>query len=167
MKTLTERQILSNIHLSDNQKIVMTKIIAAGSPQIAYETVSTGQNIIVARDTLIKLGLLQLAESTVEITEDGMTIMRDANLLDEGDQLTEEGQKYAYVEDPMDLQKADATKAAPEPNTGTEEPGLASDEPTAPATGGMEEEPALENWSLIRSISGDVLREDLIKKLNR
>lgn len=48
-------KMLNTVRLTDNQKRVICKIIAAPTPKIASEEISKGPNLIQAKDTLIDL----------------------------------------------------------------------------------------------------------------
>lgn len=89
-------RILNTLRLTDNQKRVIAKIIAAQTPKIASEKISTDQNIIAARDQLMKLGLITFNPSKASITKKGLLVARQENIIDDAKQLTPEGEKFAY-----------------------------------------------------------------------
>ena len=106
---LTERRILTNIHLGDYQKRVLAKIVAANDEHDAYDDVSIGDiNMIAARDTLERIGMIDIdtRAEVVSVTEQGMEAMKKENLVDDMGQLTDEAQDYIYDED---------DQAAPQP----------------------------------------------------
>ena len=77
MKKLNETQVLSTVHLSDTQKVVMSKIVASPTEQVAQEEISNGRNTVAARDALMKLELINVTDDSVTITEVGQKVMKD------------------------------------------------------------------------------------------
>lgn len=75
----------------------MCKAKAAPTPQVAATEISRGQNLLAARDMLVRLGLLSVGDNEAFVTPQGEEIMRNQNLIDETGELTPEGQKYAGV----------------------------------------------------------------------
>jgi len=49
MKNLTETKILTNVHLSDAQKLVMAKIKAAANANVAAEQARNSTNLAAAK----------------------------------------------------------------------------------------------------------------------
>lgn len=91
--------MLDTIRLSDTQKRVIAKIIAAPTPKVAAEEISDGDNMIKARDILMDLGLITMSlDDHAELTDNGRQVARDENLVDETDNLTPDGEKYAYTD---------------------------------------------------------------------
>lgn len=90
-KNMYEREVLGPVKLMDSQKIVMTQALGGN---VDY---SKSPNLVEARDTLEKLGLLTYDENkgTSEVTDEGKEVMRKENLIDDSDTLTPEGNKYA------------------------------------------------------------------------
>lgn len=108
IRGLTERRILTNIHLGDYQKRVLAKIVAANDERDAYDDVSVGDiNMIAARDTLEKIGMIDIDKGAevVSVTSQGMEAMKKENLVDDMGQLTDEAQDYIY--DDEDQQAAE------------------------------------------------------------
>jgi len=102
VRGLTERRILTNIHLGDFQKKVLSKIVAANDEHDAYSDVSVGDiNMIAARDTLEKIGMIDIdqGQEVVSVTSQGMEAMKNENLIDDMGQLTDEAQEYIYDDD--------------------------------------------------------------------
>lgn len=114
MDKITEAQTITNIHLSDTQKVVLTKIIASATPTTAHEAISDGRNLVEARNLLAKLGLIQFDQGTAAVTPEGEEVMRDENLIDEMGQLTPDGEQYSQVEDPNDLRDEKQGVAPPD-----------------------------------------------------
>ena len=146
MKKITETRTLSTIHLSDMQKSVLSKIIGSATPETAIEEISDGRNMVANRDILIDLKLIQTTEKDAVVTDAGKEVMRDENLIDDSDQLTQDGQQYSQAKDPNDLKDTEDGMADPDiegpEGAGVEDP-MAGDEPDLDLTGG--EEPAPED----------------------
>jgi len=115
MKNLTETKILTNVHLSDAQKLVMAKIKASGNANVAAEQARNSPNLAAAQKSLAKLGLVQVDDTGATLTDKGIKTMTDENLMDESGELTAEGQKYADAKDLTDLSKKDKEQPAEEP----------------------------------------------------
>ena len=116
--------------LTQNQQKVMAKILAAPTPLVAFSEISSGPNLIAARDILQKLGLIDFKEDeSAEVTDTGMQILRSLNIVDDMDELTDEGRNMAYDQDQQ------PPMPAPEPDMG-----------------GMEPSP-MESFSLIKKIN--------------
>lgn len=79
------------------QKTVLCKTKAAPTPQVAAREISRGQNLLAARDMLVRLGLLTVEDNEANVTAEGEEVMRNQNLLDENGELTPEGAKLAGV----------------------------------------------------------------------
>lgn len=94
---LNEVQILNSIHPSDNQKRVLAKIAASPTSTVAAEEISGNQNMVAARDMLMKLGLITLNNGEAALTDRGAQVAVDENLIDDNGQLTKTGQAYAYT----------------------------------------------------------------------
>ena len=107
MKNLTETKILTNVHLSDAQKLVMAKIKAAANANVAAEQARNSTNLAAAQKSLSKLGLVQVDDTGATLTDKGIKTMTDENLMDESGELTTEGQKYADAKDLEALSKKD------------------------------------------------------------
>jgi hypothetical protein len=99
MKIIIEKEILPTIRLTNTQKEVMTRIIAAPTEKLAAEQIMKGRNKIAARDILIDLQLIEADHKAALVTPEGIQVMKDYNLLDDQEQLTDEGSTYAYDEE--------------------------------------------------------------------
>ena len=144
MTKLKETQTLSTVHLSDTQKVVITKIIASPTEQVAIEEISKGRNLVAAKEALVNLGLIEVSDNSITVTNIGHQVMADENLTDESGELTSTGQKYAAVQKPNDLK----TVNAPEPATN---PDISGDDDLA-----------MEGIDLFRSIDRNVLENRII-----
>jgi hypothetical protein len=90
--------MLNSVRLNDNQKRVIAKIVAAPTPKVAAEEISNGVNITQARDALVDLGLVMFTlNDHAELTDKGQQVAQEENLVDDGGQLTPEGEKHAYT----------------------------------------------------------------------
>lgn len=86
---------------TNHQKQVLTKIIAAATPQLAATEVSKGRQLVAARDMLIKLGLIKIDDNKAEVTDLGKEVMTNQNLIDNMGSLTPEGEKIAFGDKPQ------------------------------------------------------------------
>jgi hypothetical protein len=98
MNILNEKRTLTTIRLTDNQKKVMTRIVASATEVLAAEEISKGRQLVTARDLLVKLGLIEFHAGSATLTPEGEKIMKDTNLTDDMGELTEDGNKFAYEE---------------------------------------------------------------------
>lgn len=80
---------------TDNQKAVLTKIIAAPTPKVAVADISATPNLVAAREMLKKIGLIDIDETGAYVTPDGEQVLIDQNLMDEDGQLTNDGEQMA------------------------------------------------------------------------
>lgn len=112
---------LSSINLNDSQKRVMAKIAAAPTPKVAAQQISRSQKFIAARDMLVNIGLVDFDPSHATLTDKGQQAMKDEALMDDGGQLTPDGEELAHTDD----------QGNPEQNTG-EQPQTTSDVTGAP-----------------------------------
>lgn len=128
-------RVLNTIHLSDFQKKVLAITKAAPTPQVAFEELrkqpqDEQRNIVGARDMLQKLGLLDVTDATIEVTEKGEQVMADEYLIDETGELTSEAQKYlsdaSGNQAAQDQQQPDMGGMGDEFDMG-EEPGMGDD----------------------------------------
>ena len=89
-------RIIQQIHLSAYQARVMLIAHQAQSPELAFaqlgnEDPRIESNLLGARETLAKLGLLEVGENYVAVTPEGEEVMRDEFLIDEMGEVTEKG----------------------------------------------------------------------------
>jgi hypothetical protein len=115
MKKLNEVNTLTNVHLSDAQKMVMAKIKAAANANVAGEQTQGNTNLSTAQQVLIKLGLVLSDNNGTTITQKGDKVMSDENLTDNTASLTDDGQKYADAKDLVDLAKLNKDSTGNEP----------------------------------------------------
>ncbi len=89
-------RIIQNIHLSDYQARVMLIVQQAQTPELAFTELGSQdprieENLLGARDTLTKIGLIDAGPNALSVTEKGEEVMRDEYLIDESGQPTEKG----------------------------------------------------------------------------
>lgn len=163
MKLLQEVNTLTSIRLSETQKTVMCRIIAAPTEELAYEQVSDGTNIVAARDQLTDLGLITWSEGTAANTESGMQVLKDEALVDETGELTETGNGYAYgdgTENSNPQPTPDTEPAGPEAGGDVQRDGMPQDN-----SGGGEQDPMadlgmdLAGFDLLKTINADILKD--------
>ena len=115
-------KMLNSVRLSDNQKRVIAKIIAAPTPKVAAEEISNGVNLKQARDTLVDLGIvMQTLDDHAELTDAGRKLAQDENLTDESGQLTPDGERYAHTSE-TGAEDSDNTTASPAGDVGMPDP---------------------------------------------
>lgn len=96
MKILQELADAGTV-LTDTQKIVLTSVYAAATPQVAYESTIGAQNVVNARDTLRRLGLLAVSDSQgmARCTSEGEIALENIAAIDEMGELTDYGNELA------------------------------------------------------------------------
>lgn len=90
-------QHLSSINLTDHQKMVLAKAAQAGAIDEPSRVQLADDKFITARDLLDELGIIDYSHETdlIQITQNGVTIMQQDNIIDESNQLTDDGKAYA------------------------------------------------------------------------
>lgn len=91
-------RIIQSVHLSDYQARVMLIAHQAQTPELAYEELGSQDkriepNMLGARDTLAKIGLLEVGDNYIAVTPKGEEVMKDEYLIDEMGQPTERGEE--------------------------------------------------------------------------
>lgn len=135
---LCEIRMLTGIHPTNNQKRVLAMIIASPSPKVAGEKISGDENMIAARNILMKLGVITVSGGNAELTDTGEQIAQDENIADGSGQLTDLGNELVGGAEGQSPQQ-------PQPELGT---------PPSPL-GGEQQPPAmpgLEGFSLLRNL---------------
>lgn len=136
---LHEIRMLTGIHPTENQKKVLAKIIASPSPKVAGEEILGDENLVAARNILMKLGVITFSGGNAELTDKGRQIAQDENIADEGGQLTDTGNALAYGEEGAPAQQL------PRPELGMPPPSpLGGEEPAGPL--------GMEGFSLLRDL---------------
>ena len=76
--------------------MVIAKIVASQDvPARAAAEISANTNMIAARNLLMKLNVITYTDNSASLTDIGQQLARDQNIVDEGGQLTDEGNKLA------------------------------------------------------------------------
>ena len=91
--------ILNTFRPTNTQKEVIAKVAGAATPTVAYDAVSMGVNTVAARDTLVKLGIIELNGGEVSLTDSGLQLATAENITDETGGLTSVGQALASTEE--------------------------------------------------------------------
>lgn len=91
-------RIMSAVHPTTNQKRVLAKIVAAPTATVAAEEISKDANIVSARNMLMKLGMINFANNEASLTQQGTQVATEENIIDQGGQLTPQGQELAYTD---------------------------------------------------------------------
>ncbi len=85
-------KILDTIHLTNNQQIVLALIASnKEKPAKAAQSVSTGTNIVAARNSLMSFGLISYTSSHAILTDKGEKMAVDCGLIDDSGSLTPDG----------------------------------------------------------------------------
>jgi len=107
---LFEKRVLTNVRLTQYQMTVLAMIIASPEGIAPDEDISKGPNLTSARTMLTKLGLITHdGDNKYSVSEIGMKVAKDENLIDDTGQLTELGNEKAYA----NQEKAPSVSAGP------------------------------------------------------
>lgn len=139
-------RIVQSLHLSDIQKEFLAKVKAAPNPHMAYSTIAStegevGQNFANARDTLAKLGVVEVRDGEIQIVND--QILADEGITDEMGELTDFGQQLAFI-DRSEIKGQQQQQQQPE-------------------AGGEDDQLSLESLSLFRKINDQA---ELLEQIN-
>lgn len=86
--------ILSTIRPTQNQLVVLATIIAnKNHPAQAANDLSTNENIVAARNILMKLNVITYSDTSANLTSQGEQLAKDYDIMDEAGELTEKGQQ--------------------------------------------------------------------------
>jgi hypothetical protein len=158
---INEVRVLTNVRLSETQKIVMTRIVAADNPHVAYEGVNEGRNLVSSAKELVQIGLIELFQGQANITDKGNQVLQNEGLTDESGELTEQGDQYASQKGPSEKGK-DAeppepteTGAPQEPAAGQEDMGMEDGE----------DEMQMNSFSLISDMEDKLLLKEQLDSL--
>ena len=125
--------LLNTLRPSLYQKQVIARIIGAATPKLAAAAVTANRTLISARDTLVKLGAVTVMNDTVNLTDKGMQLATDENIVDASGSLTDVGTKLS-TDEPEQAQPTDV------------------DEPEQPTPQQPADDLSLESFSLLREI---------------
>lgn len=90
-------RILDNFRPTNTQKQVIARITGAATPTVAGDSVSSGANIVSARDTLVELGFITFINGEATLTDSGQQLAVAENITDETGGLTAAGQQLAQM----------------------------------------------------------------------
>jgi hypothetical protein len=95
---ISEKQLIPSLRLTVYQKKVLAKIVASPTKRVAGEEVSTGVQIVAARDALLKVdpSLITFIRGEAALTPIGKKVATDENIIDETGALTDTGKDLAY-----------------------------------------------------------------------
>ncbi len=111
MKTISEQRVLKNVRLTKHQKAIIAMIVAAPEGIVPDEDISKDRNHVAARDTLFKVGLIdKSADNEYSVTEKGMDVAKEENIVNDMGSLTPEGEKFAYVSESLTFKQFISTK---------------------------------------------------------
>ena len=90
-------QHISNVNLTDHQKMVLAMAVTSGGVDEPSRVVLGDAKLVSARGTLDDLGLIEYSHETdlIQITPNGVKSMIQDNIIDDSNQLTQSGQEYA------------------------------------------------------------------------
>lgn len=96
-------RIIQSIHLSDYQARVMLLAHEAQTPELAFAELGNQDpriesNLFGARETLAKLGLVELSDNSITVTPEGEKVMQDEYLIDETGAVTEKGEEILQAQ---------------------------------------------------------------------
>lgn len=92
-------KLLTTIRLTQTQRQVIAKIVASQDvPARAASEISTSQNLITARNMLMKLGVITYSTDSAALTPKGENLAREQNVIDETGNLTDEGNSVLGLE---------------------------------------------------------------------
>jgi len=114
---IVERTI-KNFRPSETEKEVMIKTLASPTPKVADEELTKDNKLVASKRKLERLGYLTSDNDEVSVSDSGKQILRDLNLIDDSDEVTQRGQKYSFQdEDSGGEDTAGLGAEAPEPPT--------------------------------------------------
>lgn len=148
-----EKRVLTNVRLTQHQMKVLAMILASPEGVAPDEDISKGPNLTTARKLLTKLGMITHdGDNKYSVSETGMKVAKDENIIDETGQLTEVGNELAYEED----------KQAPSVSNGPSGP---MDEPPSEPFAQTSTEVGLPGPSESFGMIGKLLKESIVESL--
>lgn len=100
------QELTKNLILSDNQKAVLLISFISATPMQAYETIIGNLGLISSRNILFRLGMINVTSNQLTITDLGKDELVNNNLIDENDQLTDDGRKLLSKIIPKDQEES-------------------------------------------------------------
>lgn len=129
--------LLSTLRPTQNQLRVIATIAASKEfPARAAAEISNDENLVAARNLLMKLDVITFTDNSAELTDKGEQLAREQNIIDDSGQLTDEGNKLI------------STSTEKNGNSENNEP--PTQEPELPITGGpgeLSSLPGMEGFS--------------------
>ena len=113
------KRVLHSIKLSQYQSKLLLMAKTAQTPEIAAEQIShedqaTRGNLIGAKESLLKLGLIEVTPNSVTVTQKGEEVMRDEFLIDDsGNPTAEKGEPLLKMQQEKNPPQPDATGQQP------------------------------------------------------
>jgi hypothetical protein len=86
-------RILNTLRPTNHQQRVLAILASTDNPTIASQRLSGSQNLVNARDMLMRLGAVTGTAERAELTDSGRTLAQDSNIIDQSGQLTDVGQQ--------------------------------------------------------------------------
>lgn len=123
--------LLSTLRPTNSQLTVIAKIVANQEhPARAAAEISNNENLIAARNMLMKLNVITYSANEATLTDKGIQLAKEQGITDESGQLTDEGNKLVTPE-------------------GSEQPPAEQDgiPPATDMPGGIESMPGMEGFS--------------------
>lgn len=93
MNILNELVDPNTLILSNTDKAVLASIFSSPTPELAFQNTNGSENLIVSRNRMNRFNLINVNTHQAVITNDGKTALIANNLIDEMDQLTDDGSK--------------------------------------------------------------------------
>lgn len=94
-------KLLTTIRLTQTQLQVIAKIVASQDvPARAAQEISNSQNLITARNMLMKLDVITYSIDNAALTPKGENLAREQNVVDETGNLTDEGNRLLDIQQP-------------------------------------------------------------------
>lgn len=84
----------SNVLLNITQKGILAACAVSQTPQLAFEATNGSEPLVVQRNQLQKLGLVELGQGTLSLTQTGRQALVTNNLTDETGELTADGKLF-------------------------------------------------------------------------
>lgn len=98
-------RMLNTVRLTTTQKRVIAKIVNAATPKLASEAISTSENLIAARNLLVKLNIIDIINDEATLTQGGIALAQDEDIADAEGGLTQNGEELAFGDDATNKQK--------------------------------------------------------------
>lgn len=91
-------RVLDTFRPTTTQKQIIARIAGAATPTVAGDSVSSGINVVSARNTLARLGFITYINGEATLTDQGRQLATAENITDETGGLTPAGQQLAQME---------------------------------------------------------------------